>query len=62
MEEFSSTPIRENIKKRQKYEEPIKRSLKKPEKNPDATNENMVILKDLMQVRTMDNEVVTLDL
>ena len=49
MEEFSSTPIQEIIKKRRKEEEQIKKRPKKPEKNPEATNINNVILKDLME-------------
>ena len=62
MEVLSSAPIQENIKKKQKEEEQIKRRLKKPENNPKATNINNVILKDLMEARIVDTEVVMLDL
>ena len=61
MVEFSYEPIQENIKKKCRKEEHIRRRLKKPEKNPEATNANIVIFKDLMEARIMDNEVVMLD-
>ena len=62
MEDFSSIPIQGIFEKRHREEEQVKKRPKKPERNPKATNINNVILKDLMEARVVDNEVVTLDL
>ena len=59
--EFSLEPTQENIKKKRKEEEHLKRRLKKPERNLGVIKSNVPVLKDLMEARTVDNEVVMLD-
>ena len=39
----------------------MKRRLKKPERNLGAIKGNIAVLKDLMEARTVENEVVLLD-
>jgi hypothetical protein len=39
----------------------LKRRLKKPERNLGAIKANIAVLKDLMEARAVDNEVVLLD-
>ena len=58
---FSPEPTQENIKKKRKEEDHLKRRLKKLERNLGAIKANFAVLKDLMEARTVENEVVLLD-
>ena len=49
IEEFFIEPTQENIKKKCKEEEQLKRRLKKPERTNGAIKANIVVLKDLME-------------
>ena len=59
--ESSPESAQVTIKKKRKEEDHTKKRIKKPERNLGVINSHIAVLKDLMEARTVDNEVVMLD-